>query len=138
MGELEYEIDAQKFNDFNDMNMPKQIKEGKRFSNSIGLVTEPIVAIKRTLKIPAHETVELYFIISVAETKEDAVANIEKIKNQEAIRNIFEISKAKAIEEARYLQLKGNELAEYQKLISLLIKPNYVRWYYRNKIKNEN
>ena len=137
MGELEYEIDAQKFNDFNDMNMPKQIKEGKRFSNSIGLVTEPIVAIKRTLKIPAHETVELYFIISVAETKEDAVANIEKIKNQEAIRNIFEISKAKAIEEARYLQLKGNELAEYQKLISLLIKPNYVRWYYRNKIKNE-
>lgn len=80
MGELEYEIDAQKFNDFNDMNMPKQIKEGKRFSNSIGLVTEPIVAIKRTLKVPAHETVELYFIISVAETKEDAVANIEKIK----------------------------------------------------------
>ena len=37
----------------------------------------------------------------------------------------------------QYLQLKGNELAEYQKLISLLIKPNYVRWYYRNKIKNE-
>lgn len=138
MGELEYEIDAQKFNDFNDMNFPKTIKEGKRFSNSIGLVTEPIVAIKRTLKIPAHKSVELYFIISVAKEKEDLAINIEKIKNQEAVRNIFEISKAKAIEEARYLQIKGNELAEYQKLISLLINPSYVSWYYKNKVKNEN
>ena len=42
----------------------KTIKEGKRFSNSIGLVTEPIVAIKRILKIPAHKSAELYFIIS--------------------------------------------------------------------------
>lgn len=138
MGELEYEIDAQKFNDFNDMNFPKTIKEGKRFSNSIGLVTEPIVAIKRTLKIPAHKSVELYFIISVAKEKEDLAINIEKIKNQEAVRNIFEISKAKAIEEARYLQIKGNELAEYQKLISLLINPSYVSWYYKNKVKDEN
>lgn len=138
MGELEYEIDAQKFNDCNDMNFPQTIKEGKRFSNSIGLVTEPIVAIKRTLKIPAHKSVELYFIISVANDKEELVNNIEKIKNQEAIRNIFEISKAKAIEEARYLQIKGNELAEYQKLISLLINPSYVSWYYKNKVKNEN
>ena len=69
MGELEYEIDAQKFNNFNDMNFPKTIKEGKRFSNSIGLVTEPIVAIKRILKIPAHKSAELYFIISVAKEK---------------------------------------------------------------------
>ena len=101
---------AQKFNDFNDMNMPKQIKEGKRFSNSIGLVTEPTVAIKRTLKVPAHATVELYFIISVAESKDDVLTNIEKNKNQETIRNIFEISKAKAIEEARYLRLKETNL----------------------------
>ena len=64
--------------------------------------------------------------------------NIEKIKNQEAVRNIFEISKAKAIEEARYLQIKGNELAEYQKLISLLINPSYVSWYYKNKVKDAN
>ena len=138
MGELEYEIDAQKFNDFNDMNLPKQIREGRRFSNTIGLVTEPIVAIKRTLKIPAHSSVELYFLISVSEIKEEAIANVERVKNQEAIRNIFEISKAKAIEEARYLQIKGTEMEEYQKLITLLLKPNYVRWYYRNKIKNEN
>lgn len=138
MGELEYEIDAQKFNNFNDMNFPKTIKEGKRFSNSIGLVTEPIVAIKRILKIPAHKSAELYFIISVAKEKEELVMNIEKIKNQEAVRNIFEISKAKAIEEARYLQIKGNELAEYQKLISLLINPSYVSWYYKNKVKDAN
>ena len=138
MGELEYEIDAQKFNSQNDMNMPKQIKEKRRFSNTIGLVTEPIVAMKRTLKIPAHSSVKLYFLISIAEEREEVISNIEKVKNQETIRNIFEISKAKAIEESRYLQIKGNELAEFQKLITLLLKPNYVRWYYRNKIKDEN
>ena len=136
MGELEYEIDAQKFNDPNDMNFPKLIKESRRFSNTIGFVTEPIIAIKRTLKVEAHKSCELYLIISIAENKEDLTKNIENTKNREKIKNIFEIAKAKAIEEARYLQIKGKELAECQRILTLLLKPNYVTWFYRNKIKN--
>ena len=136
MGELEYEIDAQKFYTNKEFDMPRIIKKGKRFSNSIGLVTDPIVAIKRTLKIPAKSKVELYYIISISNNKEELVNNIESIKNKELIKNTFKVSKAKAIEEARYLQIKGRECVLYQKMLSFLLRTNYIQHYYRNKIKN--
>ena len=138
IGELEYEIDATKFYSNKEFDIPKVIQEGKRFSNSIGLVTEPIVAIKRTLKIPAKSKVTLYFIISISNNKDEVIKNINLTKNKEVIQNIFKISKAKSIEEARYLQIKGKEYILYQKILSFLLRNNYVQTYYRDKIKDQN
>ncbi len=51
IGELEYEIDKEKFFGRGNICLPQMIKESKPFSKQLGLVTEPIVAMKKTIKI---------------------------------------------------------------------------------------
>ena len=47
------------------------VKQSKPFSKKIGLVTEPIVALKRTIKIKPNQKEKINLIIAVGENKEE-------------------------------------------------------------------
>ena len=123
-GELEYEIDKQKlYGRLND-GVPSKIKTSEKFSSTIGLVVDPIVSFRRTVKIPKGETVHLNFIVSVGEDKLRTVHQLNQYTNFEKVEKVFEISKIRTEEEEKYLGVKGDDIETYQKLISYLIKPN--------------
>ena len=69
VGDLEYEIEEEKLMGRGNIEIPKMIKNSIPFSKKIGLVTEPVVALKRTIKIKPEESVTMDFIISVGEEK---------------------------------------------------------------------
>ena len=95
------------------------IQGSKPYSKSIGLVTDPIVAIKRTVKVMPGEEVTLDLIISIAE---DAASYLQqKYENSNVIENTFELAKAKAEAENIYLGLKSADTLEYQKMLSYLM-----------------
>ena len=93
-------------------------------SKKIGLVTEGIVALKRTLKIGAEEKTNVNLLISVNESKEVALENIKKYKINENVQKAFELSKAKNEAESRYLRIKGTQIRNYQKIISYILFSN--------------
>jgi len=94
IGDYEYEIDEEKFIGRGNLEIPQMVKNSNPFSKKIGLVTEPIVSLKRTMKIKATQKSTINLIISVGEDKQKAIENIKKYKNEENIKKAFENGKA--------------------------------------------
>ena len=123
----EFEIDKEKLNERGNLGIPKAIVNSKPFSKKIGLVTEPIVAMKKTIKISPGENVNISLIISVDEDKNQAVENLKLYENEETINRAFELSRAKIDAESRYLGIKGKDILLYQKVMSYIIFDNPIK-----------
>lgn len=136
IGELEYEIDKEKFMGRGNFGFPTMVESSKTLSKELGLVTDPCVAIKKTFKIRPTEKIEVSLIISIGYNKKDVLDKIVKYRNNENIKKTIELTKAKAIEEARYLDLKGTEIENIQNIMSLLINNNPYRSIYLDKYVN--
>ena len=133
IGDLEYEIDAEKFTGRGNIGIPQMVKNSSPFSKKIGLVTEPVVALKRTMKTKKQEKTEINLIIAVGETKEKVIENIKKYSVEENIKKAFELSKARVEAESRYLRIKGKEIAIYQKMLSYFIFDNPIKSQFMKK-----
>ena len=120
----EFEISKEKLNKRGNFGIPTAIENSTPFSNKVGLVTEPIVAMKKTIKIKPNEKIYLSFIISVNEDQETAYENLKKYNNTESVKRAFAISRAKIDAENRYLGIKGKDIILYQKILSYIVFGN--------------
>ena len=136
IGDLEYEIEEEKFIGRGNLKIPKMVKDSIPFSKKIGLVTEPIIAMKRTVKIKKQEKVVIDFILSVEEEKEQAIQNLEKYTSFENVKNEFDLSKARVEAETRYLNIKGKDIELYQNMLSYIIFDNSIRSIEKENIKH--
>ena len=124
VGDLEYELDKEKFMGKGNFQTPESIKNSKPFSKSLNLVTDPILAIKRTVKVLPGEIVTLDWILSVGYEEENVSRILQKYLNSNTISKTFELSKAKTEAEAIYFGLRGKDIEKYQKMLSYLIFQN--------------
>ena len=131
---IEFEIDKQKLYGRLNTGVPKKIYNSEEFSNKIGLVVNPIISFRRTIKLE-KDLIELNFIISVSEDKNQAIEKLEKYKSFENTRRAFEISKTRNDEMNRYLQVTSKEMIVYQKILSYLIMGNPLKKLYIDKLK---
>ncbi|MGN1327912.1 MAG: glucoamylase family protein, partial [Clostridia bacterium] len=121
LGELEYEIDKEKFTGRCNYGLPREVVNSNPFSKKIGYTTDPIVALKNTISIKPEETAYIDLIISVGEQKDEVLKNIVKFMNNENTKRTFELLKAKSEAENRYLGIKGKDIEIYQKMLSYLL-----------------
>ncbi|MBR3003152.1 MAG: hypothetical protein IKF38_06355 [Clostridia bacterium] len=135
VGDLEYEIDKEKFISRGNLGIPNMVKNSIPFSNKLGLVTEPIIALKRTIKIKPGENINLDLVISVEENKNLAIENLQKLSTQSNIKRTFELAKARVDTESRYLRIKGKDISNFQKLLSYIIFKNPARIVNLNNVK---
>ena len=124
IGDFEYEIDKEKILGKKVNQIPEIIKESKPYSKNIGLVTDPALSMKKTIKILPNQTIILDFIMTVSNTKEETLVLLQKYKNTNFVSKIIELSKAKAEAETVYLGLNGESIKKYQKMLSYLIFQN--------------
>lgn len=127
--ELEYEIDASK--------AYKMIKKGLPLSSEIGLVTSPCIALKRKIKLKENEEITLNLVISVSEDLEEIKENLNYYKIQENVRREFNISRAKAEEEARYLSMSQKDLKTMQALLPYVMYQNPMKSLYLDNLPNK-
>ena len=114
IGEVEYEIDKERFFGRCNYKVPKEVENSIPFSRKIGYTTDPIVAMKQTINIRPEETTYIDFIISVGEDRENVLKNVVRFMNNENTKRTFELLKAKSEAENRYLGLKGKDIEIYQ------------------------
>ena len=124
IGETEFEGDKEKFYGREAIGLPKTVESSIPLGRNIGLTTEPIVAIKNTVKIKANEKVAFNLIMCVSESKEKVIELINKFTNSETIKRNIELAKVKVEAESRYLNIKGKEIDLCQKILGYLIFPN--------------
>lgn len=127
IGDFEYEIDEEKFAGRGNLGIPNMVKNSIPLSKKIGLVTEPMVALKRTIKVKPQEEAIIDFILAVHENEEQVLQNIQKYQSSENVRKEFELSKARVEAESRYLSMKGSDIAIYQKMLSYIIFDNPIK-----------
>ena len=124
IGDLEYEIDKEKIYSRKLELIPNNVKESKPFSKNLGLVTDPCLAMRRTIKIKPSKSVTIDLILCISEQREIAEKLIEKYKNYNVITKAFDLAKAKVEADTIYLGLKGKDIEKYQKLLSYTILTN--------------
>lgn len=126
VGELEYEI--------NGNIVDKYVENSIPFSKKITRQTEPVIAFRRTIKVPQNEKVSLNYIITASENREEVLENLEYYLNEENIKREYELSKARAEEEAKYLRVTSENLKYYQRMLPYIIFHNPMKRLYVNKI----
>lgn len=124
IGDLEYEISEDRFIGRGNYGIPIMVKNSIPLSKKIGLVTEPIVALKRTVKVKPNEEVVVNLTITAGEDLGKVKENIKKYMSAENVKAEFELSKARVEAESRYLRVKGKEIEIYQKMLSYIIFDN--------------
>ncbi len=124
IGEIEYEIDKEKFYGRNNLGLPNAVKNSSLLSSQMNLTTEPIISMKRTITVQPEQKVTLNLILAVGESKEQVREELQKFSNQETIQYHLELAKAKVEAANRYLGIQTRELDTYQKMAGYLLKLN--------------
>ena len=127
IGELEYEIDKEKFVGRGNLNLPIMVDNSKPFSKNTNLVLDPIIAMKRTIKIKPGQTINLSLLMSVSENREDAIMNLKKYNAYDKIKTSFELAKARVETEARYLRLNNKDIETYQRILKFILMQNPIK-----------
>lgn len=124
IGELEYEIDKEKFLGRNNIKLPVTVEESKPLSKTLGLTTDSIVALKKTLKILPGKKATVDLIIGISDKKDELTEMLEKYKNKQKISETFDLSFARTEAESIYLDITGKDIELYQTMLAYLIFQN--------------
>ncbi len=139
IGELEYEIDKEKFQGRGNLGLPTMIENSKPFSKNTNLVLDPIIAMKQTIKIKPNEKASLSLIIAVSDvSKSEAISMVREYSNIDKINRCFELSKAKVEAEARYLGINNKNIETYQKMLGYILYQNPFKKLYLKNINENN
>ncbi len=131
--DFEYEIDKEKFQGRENYAIPQMIKNHRVFSKTITQVIDPIVALKRTIKIAPKDIASVNLLIAVSEEKEEVKENLESIKSEEEIIRTLNIARARSEEESKYLQINTEKLELYSKMLSYILRLNPLKINKSNK-----
>jgi len=122
--DFEYEIDKEKYLGRENLGLSNMVKSQKVFSKSIMQVTDPIIAMKRTIKVRSKEVANINCLISVSDKKEDAIENLENIKSEEEIMRTLNIARARSEEESKYLQIEAEKIDLYARILKYILRLN--------------
>ena len=96
-------------------------------SNTDGSVLDPIVAIRRTLTLSPDESATVQIISGVADTREAALALLEKYCDRHFVERAFEMAWFQSQEVLRHLNASEADAQVYGRLASSVIYGNALR-----------
>jgi cyclic beta-1,2-glucan synthetase len=96
-------------------------------SNTQGSVLDPIVAIRRGIPLPGDESVVVQFISGMADTREAAVALIEKYSDRHFIDRAFEMTWFQSQQVLRQLNVGEADAQLYSRLAGSVVYGNALR-----------
>jgi cellobiose phosphorylase len=121
-GEVSCETDRAKFlgRDGTPSKPAAMLARG-RLSNTAGPVLDPIIALRRTIKLSPNETRSLDFITGVAENREGALALVEKYQHSRMCDRAFDLAWTHSQVTLRQLNASEAEAQLYGHLASAII-----------------
>ncbi len=121
-GDIQYETDRMKFIGRNrDINDPMALETDQPLSNSDGEVLDPVVSLRRRIRIDPGKTVRVSYAIAIAQTKKQALELAEKYSAYKTAERAFELSWTRSHVEARYLGIDARDVEFYLELVPFLI-----------------
>ena len=91
-----------------------------QFSNRMKTCKDYIMALKKVIRIPMKETVNLNLLLGVSEDIDEVKNNLEILKSEDEINRCIVLSKARAEEETKYLGVNEKDLRICRKQENLI------------------
>ncbi len=131
IGDLQYETGRMKFIGRNrDISNPEALEPDQPLSNgTVGSAPDPIMSLRRRVKIEPGRTVRAVYTVGVAQAKGLALKLAEKYNDYRSSERVFELAWTRSQVENRYLGLESSEVEFYLELIPLIL--------YNNNFKRE-
>jgi len=100
---------------------PAALQKVGALSDSAGSVLDPIVALRRTVTLPPNETVVIDLVLGATESRDQAIALVEKYQNARMGDRAFELAWTHSQVTLRHLNATEADAQLYGRLASALI-----------------
>jgi cellobiose phosphorylase len=122
MGDTQFETDRLKFiGRGRSVRKPLALEPDQPLSNTEGAVLDPIVSLRKRIRIMPGGVAKIVYISAITETKEETEKIVSKYKEENAIERAFEMSWTRSRVELEYINLKPRELGLFQRMLPYLI-----------------
>ena len=125
VGEVEIETDRARFiGRGNDIGAPVAVVDGRKLSNSVGPVLDPVFALRRRVWVPAGSTVKIAFWTMIAASRDEAMAAIDKHQDTNAFERAATLAWTQAQVQLRHLDIAPAQATLYQRLAGHVLYAN--------------
>jgi cellobiose phosphorylase len=100
---------------------PAAMQSSSPLSNTVGSVLDPIVSLRRTVSLPPHGTAIIDLVLGVTETREAALAHVEKYQSSRMADRAFDLAWTHSQVTLRHLNATEAEAQLYGRLAGALI-----------------
>lgn len=90
-------------------------------TNTVGIVLDPIMSLRRKIKIESGKTAVVSYITGISDNREKAIKLAKKYREHATVLRTFQLAITRSEVEAAYLNLKVEEIMTYQDMISLIV-----------------
>jgi cyclic beta-1,2-glucan synthetase len=125
VGGVEVETDRARFlGRGNDVGNAIAAIDGRRLSNTVGTVLDPVFALRRRLRIPAGGMARIAFWTMVTSSREALLDAIDKHQDTNAFERAATLAWTQAQVQLRYLDIASAEATLYQRLAGHVLYAN--------------
>ncbi|MFL0268601.1 GH36-type glycosyl hydrolase domain-containing protein [Candidatus Clostridium radicumherbarum] len=127
IGTVQYETNRENFlGRCRNIEAPEAMDNETVLKNTVGAVLDPILSIRKRVKIKPGETVKVAYTTAVCETREESIELAKKYNEYNNINRVFELAWTQTQVEMNYLGIKSTQANLYQLMASkiLFLNPN--------------
>ncbi|WP_172856646.1 glucoamylase family protein [Thermoanaerobacterium sp. RBIITD] len=122
VGDTQFETDRVKFiGRGRTLKNPIALEPDRPLSNSDGSVLDPIMSLRKRIRLSPGQTAMVIFITAIGDSKNEVLKLAEKYKDVGATERAFEMSLSRGKVELDYLNLKSDELNLFQRMLPHII-----------------
>ena len=103
------------------MASPAAMQDIAPLSNTVGSVLDPIISLRRTVTLPPHESAVIDLVLGVTESRESALAHVEKYQSPRMADRAFDLAWTHSQVTLHQLDATEAEAQLYGRLASALI-----------------
>jgi cyclic beta-1,2-glucan synthetase len=117
VGDLQFETDRSRFiGRGHDVRSPVSILDGRPLSSTVGSVLDPVISMRRTVKIPSGTTARVVFATIVASTREQVIELADKYRGPTTVDRTLALAWTQAQVQLHHMGIDVNEAHLFQRL----------------------
>jgi cyclic beta-1,2-glucan synthetase len=122
VGELQFETDRSRFiGRGHDVRNPVSIVDGRPLSNTVGSVLDPVISLRRTVRIPPGTTARVAFSTIVATTRDQVMELADKYRGPTTVERTLALAWTQAQVQLHHLGIGLDEAHLFQRLANSVL-----------------
>jgi cyclic beta-1,2-glucan synthetase len=122
IGGLQFETDRARFlGRGRDLRNAVSIVDARPLSNTVGTVLDPVLSLRRRVRIEPGETVRVAFWTGISADREQAIALVDKHRDMAAFERVKTLAWTQAQVQLRYLGVDFEEAQDFQRIANRVL-----------------